>query len=194
MPGAGKSTVAPLVAARHARAAHISGDVLSYMVVQGRVGFNGQPAEESARQLRLCARNMCTLANNFADNGIFPVIEYAIDNPGMLDYMLAELRPRPVVFVVLAPPLEVCRQRNAARAVEHQVHFDFSPYYRAMREQLGEVGWWLDTAALSPEETADLIAARAHDTAALRTDLPASCAAPSGGALGPAAGGGRGGP
>ncbi|MEU5857790.1 AAA family ATPase [Nocardiopsis dassonvillei] len=167
MPGAGKSTVAPLVAARYPRAAHISGDVLSYMVVQGRVGFNGRPAEEARRQLRLCVRNMCDLAANFADNGVFPVVEYTIDNRRMLDAMVEMLRPRPVMFVALFPPLEVCRRRNATRDPGHRVDFDFAPHYRAMREDLGGVGWWLDTAALTPEETADLIRARAHEEALL---------------------------
>ncbi|PSK95362.1 adenylylsulfate kinase-like enzyme [Murinocardiopsis flavida] len=165
VPGAGKSTVAPLVAARYPRAAHISGDVLSYTVVQGRVGFNGEPAEESLRQLRLCARNMCTLANNFADSGIVPVVEYTIVDRWLLDLMLGMLRPAPVMFVALAPPLSVCRRRNAARPAEQGVDFDFAPSYRLMREQLGGVGWWLDTEALTPEETADTIAAHARDRA-----------------------------
>ncbi|WP_268249820.1 AAA family ATPase [Streptomyces albospinus] len=165
MPGAGKSTVSPLVAAHHERAAHISGDALSYMVVQGRVGFLGRPAEESRRQLRLCARNMCTLADNFAENGIFPVIEYTIADRELLDLMVEMLRPRPVMFVVLAPPVEVCRERNAMRAVEERVDYDVAPFYRAMEEELAGVGWWLDSAGLTAEETAAAITAGAHDKA-----------------------------
>ncbi|MGD3106125.1 AAA family ATPase [Streptomyces sp. YGL11-2] len=165
MPGAGKSTVAPLVAAHHERAAQISGDVLSYMVVQGRVGFQGRPAEESRRQLRLCARNMCTLANNFAENGIFPVVEYTVADRETLDLMVAVLRPRPVMFVVLAPPVEVCRERNATRAAVARVDYDVAPFYRAMEEELAGVGWWLDSAGLTAEQTAAAIAAGAHDKA-----------------------------
>ncbi|GCD98584.1 AAA family ATPase [Embleya hyalina] len=165
MPGAGKSTVAPLVAARYPRAAHISGDVLSYMVVQGRVGFAGEPAEESRRQLRLCVRNMCALADNFAADDILPIVEYPIDSPELLEFMVGLLRTAPVMFVVLAPPLEVCRERNAARPVRERVDFDYGPQYRAMRERLGGVGWWLDNSDRTPVETADLIAAHARDRA-----------------------------
>lgn len=110
----GAVMVAPLVAARYPRAAHVSGDVLSYLVVQGRVGFAGEPAEEPRRQLRLCVRNVGALS----DNGILPIVEYPIDRPELPklpEFMVGLLRAAPVMFVVLAPPLEVCRERNAAR-------------------------------------------------------------------------------
>ncbi|MDA0567722.1 AAA family ATPase [Streptomonospora sp. S1-112] len=168
MPGAGKSTVAPLVAAHFPRAAHISGDTLSYMVVQGRVGFTGTPPEEADRQLLLCARNMCTLANNFADAGVFPIIEYTIDNPRLLDHMLHLLHPRPVMFVVLAPPLEVCQARNAARPPRERVDLDYTPYYRAMEHTMSGIGWWLDTATMTPQETAAAIAHHAFTQAAVQ--------------------------
>ncbi|MYT34058.1 MULTISPECIES: AAA family ATPase [unclassified Streptomyces] len=167
MPGAGKSTVSPLVAAHHERAAHINGDFLSYMVVQGRVGFLGRPAAESRRQLLLCARNMCTLANNFAEQDIFPVVEYAIADRELLDFMAELLLPRPVMFVVLAPPPEVCRQRNAARPARERVDYDIAPFYRAMHEELNGVGWWLDSSGQTPEETAAAIAAEARHRAVL---------------------------
>lgn len=162
MPGAGKSTVAPLVARHHPRAAHINGDVLSYMVVRGRVGFLGEPAEESQRQLRLCVRNMCALAANFADHGIVPIVEYPIDTRPLLDLLVSLMRPRPVRFVVLAPPPEVCEHRNATRPAEQRVSYPIAPLHRAMRERLGDVGWWLDSRDLTAEETAATIAAEPH--------------------------------
>lgn len=113
---------------------------------------------------------MCALASNFAENGIFPVIEYTIDNPAMLNSMAELLHTRPVMFVALAPPLGVCRRRNAARPVEQRVDFDYAPQYHAMRERLGDTGWWLDTATMTAEETADAIVAHAHDKAVLRRD------------------------
>ncbi|MFE6779906.1 AAA family ATPase [Streptomyces sp. NPDC057702] len=167
MPGSGKSTVAPLVAEHYERAAHISGDVLSYMVVRGRVGFLGEPAAESRRQAMLGARNMCALAANFAEHDILPVIEHTIADREMLDAMVGWLRPRPVRFVVLAPPLAVCRERNARRPERARVHFDFAPQYERLRARLGDTGWWLDTATQTPRETAAAIAAHAHERATL---------------------------
>ncbi|QRX90707.1 AAA family ATPase [Streptomyces noursei] len=167
MPGAGKSTVSPLVAGHFERAAHINGDFLSYMVVQGRVGFLGRPAEESRRQLLLCARNMCALADNFVEHGIFPIIEYAITDRELLDFMVGLLAPRPVMFVVLAPPPEVCMRRNAARSARERVDYDIAPFHRAMHDELGGVGWWLDSTGQTPEETAADIAAEARHRAVL---------------------------
>ncbi|MDT3399707.1 phosphotransferase [Streptomyces sp. B1866] len=134
-------------------------------LVQGRVGFLGEPAEESRRQARLCARDMRAPAGNFADDGVAPVVGYAIGDRAAFDFVVGALRPRPVMSVVPAPPLAMCRQRNAARPVRERVHFDFAPQYRVMREQSGGVGWWLDSAALTPEETAAAIAAHAPDRA-----------------------------
>jgi len=168
MPGAGKSTVAPLVAAHHPRGAHISGDVLSYMVVKGRASPLGD-GEESQRQLRLCFRNMAALADNFAENGVFPVIEYPVTRP-LLDLLVSELRCRPLLFVTLAPPLEECRRRNAARPAPQRVAYDIAPYYRAMRRELEGTGWWLDSSGLTPQETAALIAAEARERALLAVD------------------------
>lgn len=73
-PGAGKTTVARLVAADLPRSAHIGGDEVSLMVVSGAVGPVGEPPEEANRQLLLRAHNICDLANNFAAFGFHPVL------------------------------------------------------------------------------------------------------------------------
>jgi len=165
VPGAGKSTVCPLLAARYERAAHIDGDVVSYMVASGRVSPIGRPVEESRRQTRLLFRNMCMLAANFAGEDITPVMEYVVPDRWTLDFMVERLRPLPVMFVVLAPPLEVCERRNAGRSERERVDYGFGGLYRSMREELGGVGWWLDTSELTPEETAAVIAEHAEDRA-----------------------------
>ena len=50
MPAAGKSTVTALAARLLPRAARVTGDEMNMMVVSGRVGFQGEPADESERQ------------------------------------------------------------------------------------------------------------------------------------------------
>ncbi|WP_306338627.1 AAA family ATPase [Streptomyces sp. KL118A] len=160
VPAAGKSTASQLVAERYPRAARIDGDVLSYMVVSGRAGPVSSPGPEADRQARLCARNVCALAGNFADEGFVPVIDTVVADRAALDFMLAELRPRPVLFVVLAPPLDVCHRRDAERAPRQRVGIDCGPLRRAMLDELGDAGWWLDNAELTPDETADAIVRR----------------------------------
>ena len=50
MPAAGKSTVTALAAQLLPRAAQIKADDVNEMILSGRVGFMGQPADEALRQ------------------------------------------------------------------------------------------------------------------------------------------------
>ena len=155
MPGAGKSTVSTLAARLLPRAARVKGDDVNGMILSGRVPFNGEPAAEAARQGDLCNRNMCALANNFVDFGFTVFMDTVVDGRAELDELVGLLAPRPVRLVILAPGPDVCRYRNATR--EPSERFDFPGYEEldaGMREGLAEVGWWFDTSALTPEETA----------------------------------------
>ena len=154
-PGAGKSTVSRLVAGALTRAALIDGDVVNRLIVSGRVWALGEPADEAARQVRLCNRNLCELAANFADAGFTPVIDWIIPDRQQLDQYRQVLGPRRLLVVVLAPSIDVCRYRNTIRDPEDQFFFDdYEALTSTMRATYGTVGWWLDTSDLSPEETA----------------------------------------
>ncbi len=60
IPGAGKSTVSRLLAARFSRGVHIEGDVLQErFIVSGGVNPGGEPADEAQRQIELNVRNQC---------------------------------------------------------------------------------------------------------------------------------------
>ncbi|MER5178927.1 AAA family ATPase [Streptomyces sp. NPDC002896] len=169
MPAAGKSTVTRLVAERLLRAARIDGDDLNLMILSGRVWALGEPADEAARQVELCNRNLCTLANNFADAGFTPVIDWIIPTRQQLDFFVTLLAPRPVLFVVLAPGSEVCRYRNTIR--DPISRFDFDGYEALdadMKRELGDVGWWFDTSALTPDQTAEQIVREARHRALVK--------------------------
>lgn len=167
LPGAGKTTVTRLVAAAYARSARLDGDAMADFIVNGRVSVVGEPRDESQRQLLLRARNLCALAGNFAAAGFLPVLDHVVPNRDVLDAMVAWLAPLPVRFVVLAPSLEVCRRRNAARAPQERVHYDYSDLADEMARSLGHVGWWLDSSAQTPAETAADVVAHAAAKATL---------------------------
>ncbi|MBC2873845.1 AAA family ATPase [Streptomyces sp. TYQ1024] len=160
LPGAGKSSVGREVAGRLERSALVSGDAVADMIVRGRVSVVRLPEPEARRQLLLRARNICSLAANFADAGFTAVVDHVVPDREVLDLMVGLLRPRPVRFVVLAPPVEVCRARNAARPERERVDYDVAPLDRSMRQRLAGAGWWLDTAGMTVEETAGLILER----------------------------------
>jgi adenylylsulfate kinase-like enzyme len=166
MPGAGKSTVTRLVAERLSRSARLDGDFISRLIVSGHVWALGEPADEAVRQVELCNRNLCTLANNFSDAGFTPVIDWVIPDREQLDFFVSLLPARQVLFVVLAPGIEACQSRNTLR--DPRERFDFDGYEdldAAMKRELGDVGWWFDTSALTPEETADRIIQEARHRA-----------------------------
>jgi hypothetical protein len=158
MPGAGKSTVTRLVAQRLARSARLGGDEVNQMIVNGFVWALGEPADEAARQVELLHRNLCALANNFSDAGFTPLIDAMIPSREKLDFFLDLLAPRRVLFVVLAPGIGVCQYRNTIR--DPRERFDFNGYEAleaTMKRELGDTGWWLNTAPLTPTQTADHI-------------------------------------
>jgi len=160
MPGAGKSTVTALAARLLPRAARIKADDVNEMILSGRVGFRGEPADEALRQEELCNRNVCSLANNFIDFGFTVLIDRIVPTPARLDILVGLLAPRPVRLVTLVPGIEVCQQRNATR--EPDERFEFDGYHQLeadMLRELGGVGWWFDTSALTPEETAEQLVA-----------------------------------
>jgi len=167
MPGAGKTTVSDLAAQRLPRGAQVGGDTVSMMIRSGSVGFMGAPATEALRQDELCNRNMCALANNFVDFGFTVFLDTVLVDRAELDFFVALMSPRPVRLVVLAPGIDVCKERNAGRAPE--ARFDFDGYERLqedMADAFGDVAWWLDTSEETAPETADrVVAGLEHDAA-----------------------------
>lgn len=168
-PGAGKTTVARLLAGSLPRSAHVGGDEVSLMVAAGAVGPVSEPRAEAERQLLLRAHNICSLANNFAGFGFYPVLDHVVPNRHVLDLMVGLLTPRPVLFVTLAPTVDVAAARTAARATIQQVDFTFAALRQEMSDELAWVGWWFDTSALTPEQIATTIRAEAQTRAVVRT-------------------------
>jgi predicted kinase len=164
MPGAGKSTVTRLAARLLPRAARVGGDDVNLMIGSGAVSFMGEPTDEALHQDELCNRNMCSLAHNFVDFGFTVLMDTVLADRPELDFFLALLSPRPVRLVILAPGIDACRRRNALRDPQDQFEFDGYERLEAdMQREFRDSAWWFDTAALTPEETAEqLVAGAAH--------------------------------
>ncbi len=116
------------------------------------------PRDEALRQTELVKRNMCALANNFVDFGFTVLMDAVVQDRAVLDLLLALMAPRPVRLVILAPGVEACQHRNATRHPDEQFQFDGYEHLEAdMKHDLGDIGWWFDTSALTPEESAEQI-------------------------------------
>ena len=166
MPAAGKSTVTALAARLLPRGVQVKGDTVNQMILSGRVSFMGKPPDEARRQDELCNRNMCALANNFVDFGFTVLMDTVVADRAELDFLLTLLSPRPVRLVTLAPGVEVCQHRNATREPEERFEFDGYHQLEAdMQRELGEIGWWFDTSALTPTQTAEKLVREAAERA-----------------------------
>lgn len=162
VPGAGKTTVARALAAQFPRSAHIEGDLVGeQFIVSGFVPPQGPPKDEAERQLQLRRRNMCALADSYAEAGFVPVIDDVVVSPGVLDGYLTGLRCRPLLFVQLAPSLDVIRLRDGAR---NKHVFDLWSHLDAeMRAGMTTFGLWLDTSGMTAAQTVSQILARSGE-------------------------------
>ena len=158
--GAGKSTVARLLAERFERGAWVSADALQRMIVAGgRWPEGGEMSAEAERQLRLRLKHACLLAGSFVDAGIAAVVDDIVVG-GRVDDLLEELAGRHFVFVMLTPRLDVVRAREAGRGTRLWEQWEWLD--DVIRTRTRRLGLWLDSSNQSPDETVDEILRRAR--------------------------------
>ncbi len=161
MQGAGKTTVAALLARRFARGVHVSADVLQRMIVSGaewktRRGDEGEPD----RQLRLRLRNMCMLGSSFLDAGFTVVLDDIIIGE-RVNHLLADLAGQPFIFVMLTPSLDAVKQREAGRGT--RLHERWGWMDEEIRSGTQRIGLWIDSSGQTADDTVDEIMRRARD-------------------------------
>jgi len=156
--GAGKTTVARLLAARFDRGAHIEADVLQKMIVSGRRWPEQRAmSEEAVRQLRLRLHNMCLLGKVFADAGYAAVLDDIVTG-SRVDDLLEELAGRPFVFVMLQPDHEAVIERERGRGT--RLYEEWAWLEDEIERATKRIGLWVDSSAQTAEETVAEIIAR----------------------------------
>lgn len=162
IPGAGKSTVAELLAKRFPKAVHLEGDLVGHhFIVSGLVAPHEDPSDEAETQIRLRRRNICLLAGSFTEAGFIVVVDDVVVSPGVLETYQA--LGRWIRFVQLTPSLEVVETRDAGRdkhVFEVWKHLD--EQMRSWPEP--RPGLWLDTSGMTPEGTVAEILQRIDET------------------------------
>jgi hypothetical protein len=153
------------MARRLARSAHVEAETLQRFIIGGSVWPDGQPRAEAMRQLRLRGRNVALLADSFFDAGFTPVVDDVVIGSRLAE-LRADLRSRPLLFVLLVPRLDVVRKRNQERpqkdVFEAWQHLD-----AIARANTPRTGLWLDTSDQTAEESADAILSRAWQEAVI---------------------------
>jgi predicted kinase len=156
--GAGKSTVAQLLARRFERGAWVSADALQKMIVSGRVWPEGVAMSGAAeRQLWLRLKHACLLGRSFVDAGISAVVDDIVVG-SRLDELLEHLAGERFVFVMLTPRLEVVRERERERGTALWEQWEWLD--DEIRTKTRRIGLWLDNSDQTPDETVNQILAR----------------------------------
>ena len=157
---AGKSTVAQLLAERLPRSVHLRGDVFRKMIVSGGAGMTPDAPDEAVRQLRLRHRLTAAAADLYFEAG-FTVVAQDVILGEHLAGLVAAIRSRPLLVVVLAPQPGAVAAREAARAKTAYGLFTVAQLDEGLRRETPRIGLWLDTSEQGPAETVAEILARA---------------------------------
>ncbi len=163
MPGAGKSTVARGLAASLPRSACIHGDDVHDLIISGRVEPDQGPKGEAELQIELTQRNICLLARSFGQAGFVPVVDWVIRNRRDLDVLREELSDLTARLIVLAPSSSA---RETRKPVAHR---RWSHLQGDMYRDLMGVGLWIDSTALTIEETLTKIRSDGDETILARS-------------------------
>ena len=113
-PGAGKTTVARLLASRSNRAVHLEADVFFRFVVSG---YAEPWLPDGHEQNRAVMRIIADAAAGYADAGYFTIVD-GILIPGLFLELVRDAlvkRGNDVAYVFLRAPLTVCKARNRGR-------------------------------------------------------------------------------
>lgn len=160
IPGAGKTTVSRLLAAGFPRGVYIPGDDFHMWIVSGRILPGQAPAAEAQRQMHLSVRNQALLARSYAEAGFVPVLDYAVVTGDRLARYRRALADFALYLVVLNPGRETAIARDQARP-EKTVGDAY--LQDDLDRELSGVGLWLDSRALTPEETVETISRRSDE-------------------------------
>jgi chloramphenicol 3-O-phosphotransferase len=153
---AGKSTVAQALAERMPRSVHLRGDTFRRMIVNGRAPMTEHLSPEALRQLELRYRLAVDAALGYHRGG-FDVVYQDVILGQHLQQVVALLGDVPLHVVVLCPSAEVVADREANRGKVGYGDWPVADLDSVLREETPRIGLWLDTSALTVEETVDRI-------------------------------------
>jgi sugar phosphate isomerase/epimerase len=129
------------------------------MVVGGRAEMTPEPSEEAIRQLRLRHRLTAQISDAYFDSG-FTVITQDVILGEHLTEMIALIRSRPLLVIVLAPHAGTIAAREAARDKTAYGIWAIDQLDNVLRQDTPRVGLWLDTGHQTLTGTVDDILAR----------------------------------
>jgi GrpB-like predicted nucleotidyltransferase (UPF0157 family)/chloramphenicol 3-O-phosphotransferase len=163
----GKTTVARLLASRFARGVHLEGDLFRRSIVTGREEVTPDLRPEAMAQLRLRYRLVAAAADTYVDAGFTVALEDVVAGPLLGDYRTM-IRSRPCHVVVLLPSAAALAAREEGRETKGYGAWTIEELHDGFAASTPRIGIWLDTTAMTPDETVDAILAQ---TTAIRPPI-----------------------
>ena len=163
IPGAGKTTVSRLLAARFSRGVHIPGDAFHMWILSGRVLPGHAPLAEAQRQMNLSVRIQTLVARSYAEAGFVPVLDNVVVTRERLDRYRQALADLALYLVVLHPGRATARLRDQARPASERYDATAFNLEDDMVRELCGVGLWLNSRAMTVEETVETIWQRSDE-------------------------------
>jgi len=156
VPGAGKSTMARLLALHFDRSAHI--DMIYHHFTVAGLEQPTAMTGDADDQAHLAVVNAAGMARNYVAARFVCVLEGAVAKRSHVLACQQAIAPQPLHLVVLAPAAEVADRRDAQRSGKH-----VAGYFRHLRPMLGRqlagLGLWIDNSCQLPLDTARVILA-----------------------------------
>lgn len=159
----GKSTIAQRVAEKLPKSVHLRGDVFRRMIVNDRAEMEKDFTAAAFEQLRLRYRLAATSADIYCQAG-FTVIYQDVIIGAVLQEVVDMLKKWPLHVVVLCPSPDIVAQREADREKTGYTTWTPQDLDHALRKDTPKIGQWLDTSALSVNETIEAIFAQADQS------------------------------
>jgi predicted ABC-type ATPase len=161
-PGAGKSTVARILAGRAARSVLVEGDVFFGFLVSGAIA---PWVAESNEQNEVVTRAAASAAGHFALGGYMTVYDGVV-GPWFLPAFCAASGLDRLDYVILLPAVDQCVERVAAR-IGHG--FDDEGATRKMHAEFADARIDSRHVLIDPPEAADVVASTIAEAANMGT-------------------------
>lgn len=156
---AGKSTVAQGLAETLPRSVHLRGDVFRRMIVNGRADPIPDMPPAAATQLALRYRIASMVARQYVEAG-FTVVYQDVILEDDLRLALSLLEGLALSVVVLCPSPEAIVRRDEERGkTGYGGAWSVADLNMSLR-RTPRLGLWLDTSALTPQQTVEVILRR----------------------------------
>jgi chloramphenicol 3-O-phosphotransferase len=152
----GKSTIAQSIAEKLLKSVHLRGDVFRRMIINDRAEMEKDFSAAAFEQLRLRYRLAATSADIYCQAG-FTVVYQDVIIGAVLQEVVDMLRKWPLHVVVLCPSPGIVAQREAGREKTGYTTWTPQELDYGLRNDTPKIGLWLDTSALSVEETVKAI-------------------------------------